>query len=78
MLCNFSSGTSPSYAAANAAMAVREMRERLQLYNTMARSKETFKARPEHPERVQMHVCGVTVYDYSHIGGLRPSLPGVA
>ena len=59
-------------------MTVREMRERLQLYNTMARGKETFKARPESPERVQMYVCGVTVYDYSHIGGVRPGRDGLA
>ncbi len=26
------------------------------------------KFREENPELVQMYVCGVTVYDYSHIG----------
>eukprot|EP00899_Mesostigma_viride_P014631 jgi/Mesvir1/23169/Mv22642-RA.1 len=39
------------------------------LYNTMSRSKEVF--RPLRPGRVSMYVCGVTVYDYSHIGHAR-------
>jgi len=37
----------------------------------MTRTKETFTTRPETPDRVQMYVCGVTVYDYSHIGHAR-------
>ena len=45
-----------------------EMRSRLQLYNTMARSKQAFTTRPETPNKVSMYVCGVTVYDFSHIG----------
>ena len=44
------------------------LRQKLQLYNTMSRSKEVFSCRPETPNRVQMYVCGVTVYDFSHIG----------
>ncbi len=44
------------------------LRSRLQLHNTMSRRKETFTARPQHPDYIQMYVCGVTVYDYSHIG----------
>lgn len=34
----------------------------------MTRQKERFTTRPETPNSVQMYVCGVTVYDYSHIG----------
>jgi cysteinyl-tRNA synthetase len=40
----------------------------MQLYNTMAKSKQPFTTRAESPNSVQMYVCGVTVYDYSHIG----------
>ncbi len=45
-----------------------EMRERMQLYNTLARGKQPFRTRASRPEEVQMYVCGVTVYDFSHIG----------
>ena len=38
------------------------------LYNTLTRQKELFQPRPELGRRVSMYVCGVTVYDYSHIG----------
>ncbi len=41
----------------------------LQIYNTMSRRKEPFE--PLEPGRVRMYVCGVTVYDYSHIGHAR-------
>lgn len=44
------------------------LRSRLQLYNTLAKSKQPFTTRTETPNSVQMYVCGVTVYDYSHIG----------
>jgi hypothetical protein len=40
----------------------------LQLYNTMSRQKEAFRPRAGMGNRVSMYVCGVTVYDYSHIG----------
>lgn len=43
----------------------------LQLYNTLSRQKEVFSARPDQGNRVSMYVCGVTVYDYSHIGHAR-------
>ena len=42
----------------------------LQLHNTMTRQKEVFRPRPGQDNRVSMYVCGVTVYDYSHIGRL--------
>ena len=43
--------------------------ERLSIYNTLTRRKEKF--RPLLPGRVSMYVCGVTVYDYTHIGHAR-------
>ncbi|HHE55185.1 MAG TPA: cysteine--tRNA ligase [Caldithrix abyssi] len=38
----------------------------LKIYNTLTRSKETFKPRVE--GKVGLYVCGMTVYDYCHIG----------
>lgn len=40
----------------------------LVLYNTLTRQKEAFTPRPDQGNCVSMYVCGVTVYDYSHIG----------
>lgn len=42
------------------------------LYNTMTRTKEKFK--PINPGKVNMYVCGPTVYDYIHIGNARPAI----
>lgn len=42
------------------------------LYNTMTRTKEEFK--PINPGKVNMYVCGPTVYDYIHIGNARPAI----
>ena len=44
---------------------------KLWLLNTMSRKKELFVPRDPTGKRVQMYVCGVTVYDYSHIGHAR-------
>ncbi len=41
----------------------------LQVYNTLARKKEEFI--PLEPGKVRLYVCGVTVYDYCHIGHAR-------
>jgi cysteinyl-tRNA synthetase len=41
----------------------------LKLYNTLSRTKESFV--PLEPGRVRMYVCGMTVYDYCHIGHAR-------
>ena len=41
----------------------------LHIYNTMSRSKEAFT--PRVAGKVGMYVCGVTVYDLSHIGHAR-------
>lgn len=41
----------------------------LKIYNTLTRQKEEFV--PIHDNRVNMFVCGPTVYDYSHLGHAR-------
>lgn len=41
----------------------------LWLYNTMSKQKEFFKSKVE--GKVGMYVCGVTAYDFSHIGHAR-------
>ena len=42
----------------------------LRLHNTLTRQLETFV--PQDPARVTMYVCGPTVYNYVHIGNVRP------
>jgi cysteinyl-tRNA synthetase len=44
----------------------------LKLYDTLTREKRAFT--PIDPNRVRMYVCGVTVYDYAHIGNARPAI----
>ncbi|HEY9751403.1 MAG TPA: cysteine--tRNA ligase [Coleofasciculaceae cyanobacterium] len=41
----------------------------LTLYNTLTRRKEVFE--PLHSQQVQIYCCGVTVYDYCHLGHAR-------
>ena len=41
----------------------------LKIYNTLSRKKEVFK--PLHAGKVSMYVCGMTVYDYCHLGHAR-------
>ena len=41
----------------------------LRIYNTLTRAKEEF--RPIEPGHVRMYVCGMTVYDYCHLGHAR-------
>lgn len=41
----------------------------LSLYNTLTRQKEVFT--PIEPGKVRMYVCGMTVYDYCHLGHAR-------
>ncbi len=41
----------------------------LMIYNTLTRQKEEF--RPLEPGKVRMYVCGVTVYEYCHLGHAR-------
>jgi cysteinyl-tRNA synthetase len=44
----------------------------LKIYNTLTGKKEPFEAIA--PKTVRMYVCGVTVYDYCHIGHARSAL----
>ncbi|MBI5251675.1 MAG: cysteine--tRNA ligase, partial [Desulfomonile tiedjei] len=44
----------------------------LKIYNTLTRKKESFETVV--PRRVGMYVCGVTVYDYCHIGHARSAV----
>ena len=41
----------------------------LKIYNTLAREKQDFH--PIHPEKIGIYVCGMTVYDYCHLGHAR-------
>jgi cysteinyl-tRNA synthetase len=41
----------------------------LKIYNTLARDKQEFV--PIQPGKVRMYVCGMTVYDYCHLGHAR-------
>ncbi|MBB6451436.1 cysteinyl-tRNA synthetase [Geomicrobium halophilum] len=44
----------------------------VQMYNTLTKQKETF--RPIEEGKVNMYVCGPTVYNYIHIGNARPAV----
>lgn len=44
----------------------------MKIYNTLTRTKETFK--PLEPGKVKMYVCGPTVYNYIHIGNSRSTV----
>lgn len=44
----------------------------LQIYNSLTKQKEQFK--PLVPKKIGLYVCGVTVYDYCHIGHARTYL----
>lgn len=44
----------------------------MKIYNTLTRQKETFE--PIHDGKVNMYVCGPTVYSYIHIGNARPNV----
>jgi cysteinyl-tRNA synthetase len=41
----------------------------LKIYNTLARDKQVFV--PRQPGKISMYVCGMTVYDYCHVGHAR-------
>ncbi|OWM88725.1 hypothetical protein CDL15_Pgr002492 [Punica granatum] len=47
-----------------------ELREQLRLYNSMTQQKEVLKPLVE--GKVGMYVCGITTYDFSHLGYARP------
>lgn len=42
----------------------------LKIYNTFTKKKENFK--PVEPGKVKIYLCGLTVYDFFHIGNARP------
>lgn len=44
----------------------------LQIYNSLTKRKEVFE--PLKPNKIGLYVCGVTVYDYCHIGHARTYL----
>jgi cysteinyl-tRNA synthetase len=44
----------------------------LTIYNTLSRTKEPFQTLT--PNQVKMYCCGVTVYDYCHLGHARSSI----
>ncbi|MDK2784474.1 MAG: cysteinyl-tRNA synthetase [Bacillota bacterium] len=44
----------------------------LYVYNTLTRRKEEFK--PREPGKVSIYVCGVTPYNFCHVGNARPYL----
>jgi cysteinyl-tRNA synthetase len=45
---------------------------RINIYNTLSRTKEPFQTLT--PKQVKMYCCGVTVYDYCHLGHARSSI----
>lgn len=49
-----------------------EERAELRIYNTMTNEKEIFTTKE--PGKVSMYVCGVTAYDYSHLGHARAAV----
>ena len=44
----------------------------MQVYNSQSRRKEEFV--PKHPGKVDMYVCGITSYDYCHVGHARSAI----
>ncbi|WP_456432828.1 cysteine--tRNA ligase [Thermosulfuriphilus sp.] len=44
----------------------------LLIYNSLSRTKESFE--PVNPPQVGMYVCGITAYDYAHIGHARSAV----
>jgi cysteinyl-tRNA synthetase len=44
----------------------------MKIYNTLTKTVEEFF--PAHQDHVNMYSCGPTVYNYAHIGNLRPSV----
>ncbi len=44
----------------------------MQVYNSIVRRKEEFV--PKHPGKVDMYVCGITTYDYCHVGHARSAI----
>jgi cysteinyl-tRNA synthetase len=51
---------------------LKSLMSQLKIYNTLARDKQVFV--PMEPGKVRMYVCGITVYDYCHIGHARMNI----
>ncbi|XP_078173963.1 cysteinyl-tRNA synthetase, class Ia family protein [Carex rostrata] len=64
-LCRCSTSSSPTMTTNG------NFFKELYLYNTMTKSKELFQPRDPTSKAVGMYVCGVTPYDFSHIGHAR-------
>ena len=62
----------PAHAGASSAQPHADERS-VWLHNTMSGRKERFSVRPGEGNKVSMYCCGVTVYDFSHIGAPCPS-----
>lgn len=69
---SISTRCSASAPAAEAATVPHGATLPLVLYNTLSRTKEPFTPRADQGNAVSMYVCGVTVYDLSHIGASVP------
>jgi len=41
----------------------------MNIYNTLSQKKEEFT--PKVPGKISIYVCGITVYDYCHLGHAR-------
>ncbi|PNY17351.1 cysteinyl-tRNA synthetase-like protein, partial [Trifolium pratense] len=61
-----------SQTTTTAAAAMAEERVELRLYNSMTREKDIFNTKV--PGEVSMYVCGITAYDYSHLGHARAAV----
>ncbi|OMO57205.1 Aminoacyl-tRNA synthetase, class 1a, anticodon-binding protein [Corchorus capsularis] len=57
---------------ANRSTETKEDDVEFKLYNTMSKKKEVFE--PKVPGKVGMYVCGVTAYDFSHLGHARAAV----
>ncbi len=51
---------------------MKENSNTMTVYNTMTRKKEKFE--PIHKDKVTMYACGITAYDYCHIGHARSAV----
>ncbi len=51
---------------------MRVLHRMIKIYNTLSGKKEEFV--PIHPGKVTMYACGVTVYDFSHLGHARSAV----
>ena len=63
----------PARAQASSAQPHAEEERSVWLHNTMSGRKEKFHAREGQGNKVSMYCCGVTVYDFSHIGAPCPA-----